>query len=220
MRLGFYFLAILLLFAACKSRTPSAQPFASSSVDTAFVPDASKTPFEGELRFAAKWVDAGGQQVFILSGKLTEEGENPEATLYARAYRANGKGFSCTWNHRESVQGLGCDLRIDLPRHRIHIQDLDADGYAEILFCYTLDHRCDAVPVDARLVYLLHGKAAWIHGQAMQFLGPPQSVINERAKESGTAPYLLTAPDIAMKALPEKLRSFAMQVWEAWVMEE
>jgi hypothetical protein len=189
-------------------------------VERDFEPDLNQTPYKGEKRFAAHWTDAAGEQVLIISRKITENDKGGREEIFGYQYRREGKGWIKVWKIHDFVIGAGCDLAIHLPIDVIKIQDIDGDHEGEVSFVYELDNRCDASMVRAKFILHHRGKKYAIRGYGQQYLGPPEHIMNQSLAKQGAEPVEYKEFDPAFELAPAMIREFASQAWDDFIRRE
>lgn len=194
--------------------------FEPSDPDTTVDVDRGQTPFAGDLRYRAGWTDKAGQHLLLISGRhLDGKGEFAEGRqeIFAYQYLKAGEAWELEWKINDFVDGFGCDLAIDLPKEFVRFGDPDEDGILENTFVYTLDSRCDASIVPAKLMMHSQGQKLAIRGYAQLELGPSEEVMNQYQKEEGLPPLHYKAFDPAFEQVDARHKAFASELWDAFL---
>ena len=183
----------------------------------------SQTPYAGNLRYAAGWTDRAGNNVFIISGRLQEgKGEfgKGRMEIFAYQYLESANGWKKEWSINDFVDGWICDLTILLPKKFIQFPDPDEDNILDPVFIYTLDRRCDAVMVSAKLMMHTQGTKLAIRGYAELSLGPSEEIMNQIRKRDSLPPIKYKAFDKAFEGVDERHKSFASALWDEFAVLE
>jgi len=145
--------------------------------DTSVVISRQETPYRGELKYKYQWKDRNGINKVIISQMYDYKKGFGRAEVFAYQYLKNKDKWELVWQMNDFVDGLGCDLKIDIKKAQII--DIDSNYLAETLFLYTKDSRCDAVGVSTRLLLYVNAKKIAIRGISNQYLMPPEDVFNK-----------------------------------------
>lgn len=155
-----------------------------------------ETPYSGTLASYARWQDADGEHIAILS-RL----ESPAAGIEARHYRRDGTDWRLVAEVAESgapdAKGATAGVYKDGP----WASDLDGDGRGEALLAYWIDESPEPGPKRLRLVAFV-GDGAWTISGGTRF---------DPADAPRVAP--VAAPDDAMAAAPDAIRAEAEGIW-------
>lgn len=154
------------------------------------------TPYSGALASFARWRDADGEHMAILSLL-----ESPAAGIEARHYRRGGSDWRLVAEVAESGAPDSIGATAGFYKDGPWASDLDGDGRGEALLAYWIDDSPEAGPKRLRLVAFVGDGVCGISG-GTRF---------DPADAPRVAP--VAAPDDAMAAAPEAIRAEAEGIW-------
>ncbi len=193
------------LFIACQDE-PEGQGFKPGSIK--ILKEVNKNGdyrYRGDLVKAVSWEDAKGQNTFVMSArpKFQISEELYRKRFYAYHYVQTPDTLLRIHYMTDATDSCICDCEVSLVDGKIHIDDLNGDGIAELWFAYYLDNRCDVSPVEM-------GMALWSNGKQLLLRGRVPPPENDQWK----AP--LPDPDVdpASTLTDMNLRTKARKLWE------
>ena len=193
------------LFIACQDE-PEGQGFKPGSIK--ILKEVNKNGdyrYRGDLVKAVSWEDAKGQNTFVMSArpKFQISEELYRKRFYAYHYVQTPDTLLRIHYMTDATDSCICDCEVSLVDGKIHIDDLNGDGIAELWFAYYLDNRCDVSPVEMGMALWSNGKQLLLHGR----VPPPE---NDQWKEP------LPEPDVdpASTLTDMNLRTKARALWE------
>lgn len=190
------------------------------SVQTLEMVDREIQPYNGDIVLARSWCDQLGENTLIISEKGEYDHGNGRKEIFGYHYVKRDTSHDLLWQMNDYVDGMGCDLGIELIDFFPLISDIDTDGIAETAIYYSLDARCDAVPYPAKLI--IHegiGKQA-IRGIRAQYLGPPQSVNNRYRSEQGLPPMSYKDIDRGSSSMDDRIIEHYSVQWDRFIEVE
>jgi hypothetical protein len=144
------------------------------TIDTTFEFSRKETPYKGKLKRKYQWSDKSGKNRLIISYLADYRDGFGRAEIYGYHYIFSNNMWRNYWQMNDFVDGLGCDLMIDIKK--LILSDVDSNSILEPLIIYTLDNRCDAVGVETKLLYFVKGVKIAVRGISCQYLMPPEDV--------------------------------------------
>lgn len=177
-------------------------------------------PFNGRFFSAVSWKDKLGDNTLILSEQGAYDGGNGRREVFAYHYVKRDSVYAILWQMNDFVDGLGCDLNIQLINFFPLISDVDSNGIAETALFYALDNRCDAVSFPANLIVHEGEKKFAIRGIINQFLGPSEEVINAYRAEEGLPPMKYKNVDTGSSKLDSSIITFYSHQWDDFISLE
>lgn len=177
-------------------------------------------PFNGRFFSSVSWNDRLGGNILIISeqGKYVEG--NGRKEIFAYHYVKRDTSYDLLWQMNDFVDGLGCDLTIQLINFFPLISDIDSNGIAETAIFYSLDNRCDAVPFPAKLIVHEREDKFAIRGIRNQFLGPPEDLNNEYRANEGLPPMKYKSLDTGSSILDSSIINFYSRQWDDFISLE
>jgi len=163
-----------------------------------------ETPYNGKLLHWARWADATGNHVIILSvvaGTSLLEGYPDRVTLQARHYHETHEGLLLAQRMVDSIDVPFKETRMLLYKDTIWVYDLDGDGRGEALFAYYLDQSREPGPKRLGLMVFCHQGTYGVYGSTRY--DPP-------GKPSITS---ITVPDQAFTTAPGYIIEEAQKLW-------
>ena len=186
--------------------------------DTNFIISRKDTPYKGVLKFKGQWKDREGLNRLIISSHYNKNDRTERNEIFGYQYTMKKNEWKRLWQFNDYVDGIGCDLHIDLKQTTIN--DIDSNGIAEALILYTLDNRCDAVGVATKLLLFVEGKKIAVRGISSQYLMPTEEIYNKVMNVSPDKPFKYK--DIAPGAFSEETIyvKFASKAWDNFILKE
>ena len=153
------------------------------------------TPYEGELVSYARWMDASGDNLIILS-----KSGLPASRLHILQYRGNESVPFRVFS--DGAEGCGTGGTAAFYGNGIWVGDADLDGYGEAMVLYHVDCAPGTGPLRLELVVLGQKEPMAIHGGTR--LDPI----------AGPRVPPVTLPDEGLLAATEAVRAEAMALWK------
>ena len=177
-------------------------------------------PFNGHFFSAVSWNDKLGRNVLILSEQGNYEDGNGRREVFAYHYVKRDTFYTLLWQMNDFVDGLGCDLKIELIHFFPFISDIDSNGIAETAIFYSLDNRCDAVSFPAKLIIHEGAEKFAIRGIRNQFLEPPEAIRNEYRSNDGLPPIKYKNLDAGNSKMDSSIIHFYSLQWDDFISLE
>lgn len=210
--------AAALLLAGCRETTPPL-PAPGPPVDmvTIEIQEVSTSglalPGEarGDVRRALGYRDAAGENLVVFrreaSGADSDDGYVERVALSVSHYLATGGsgagGYGERWRTGETVDCEGLDFEADFLQDATRIEDLDGDGYAEILVGYSTFCGGGLEPHDIRLV---------LHARERDYVLQGESLVQPPAGAPAFGGSHATTP--APEEIPAPLRDALLDAWQ------
>ncbi len=153
------------------------------------------TTYEGELVSYARWMDASGDNLVILS-----KASLPASQLYILQYRGNGSMPVRVFS--DSAQGCEAGGEAAFQGNGIWVGDVDMDGYGEAMVLYHVDCAPGSGPMRLELLVLGQKEPMAIHGSTR--LDPA----------AGPRVSPVTLPDEGLLSAAEAVRAEALELWQ------
>lgn len=179
--------------------------------------DREALAYNGDLVLARSWCDQLGENTLIISEKGEYDHGNGRKEICAYHYFKRDTSHDLLWQMNDYVDGMGCDLGIELIDFFPLISDIDADGIAETAIYYSLDARCDAVPYPAKLIIHEGADKAAIRGIRAQHLGPPESINNRYRAEQGLPPMSYKDIDRGSSSMDDRIIEHYSAQWGRFI---
>lgn len=177
-------------------------------------------PFNGRFFLSVSWNDKLGGNTFIFSEKGKYDEGNGRKEIFAYHYVKRDTSYGLLWKMNDFVDGWGCDLDIQLINFFPFISDVDSNGIAEIAIFYSLNNRCDAVSLPAKLI-VHEGKDKFaIRGIRDQYLNPPEEINNKYRANDGLPPLKYKNLDTAYARLDTSIIHFYTHQWDSFIALE
>jgi hypothetical protein len=197
------------------ANAPAGSARAADSQPSASIPGVAMLPFDstaarrldhvGDLIGGAHWRDGNGENMLILSRRLTpskEEGEGQLEQLRGYHYLLTGDSTRLLWKIQDEADNW-CDLGRGLVSP-VEVRDLDGDGVAENAFIYNVWGSCDVSPIPYKL--MLHS------GEQKYAVRGTNRVFDGADSIGGEYKF-----DPAFDKAPEAFRQLAEEMWRNYV---
>ncbi len=159
--------------------------------------------YAGQPVGGARWLDANGDNVLIVSMQFTQTDDLSRQEIFAYQYLTSGDSTRRLWMIHDQAENF-CDKGDGLVSD-IMIQDLNNDGVAENAFVYNVQGACDVSPRTYKL--MLHS------GTAKYAVRGNNTVL--ASSEPGTRPDGGEKIfDPAFDGAPSEFRMFAAAFWD------
>lgn len=177
-------------------------------------------PFNGQFLSATTWLDRLGDNVLVISEKGEYEEGNGRKEIFANHYIKVDTAYNRLWQMNDFVDGWGCDLDIQLLHFFPLVTDVDANGIAETAIFYSLNSRCDASTLPAKIIVHEGMDKFAIRGMRAQYLGPPEDVINTYRQEDGLPPIKYKDVDANTSKMDSSIVNYYTQQWDDFIRLE
>ena len=177
-------------------------------------------PFNGRFFSSVSWNDKLGSNILIISEQGKYDGGNGRKEVFVYHYIKRDTLYDRLWQMNDFVDGLGCDLNIQLIHFFPLISDIDSNGIAETAIFYSLDNRCDATPFQAKLIVHEGSEKFAIRGIRSQFLGPSEELYNEYRANDGLPPIKYKNLDEDNSLLDSSIINFYAHQWDNFISSE
>lgn len=164
--------------------------------------------YQGDIMDGARWKDANGENILIITETRTRKINNDEREEYLYGYTYNKKDsiFIPLWSINDHVTSY-CDVGADYIPGSLEVLDLDRDGIAENVFIYKLEGRCDVSPLDIKLMMHSGAKKLVIRGTTTVDPGDGKKYGGEKNFDS------------AFNSSPDIMKDFASRKWNDFMKE-
>ena len=177
-------------------------------------------PFNGHLFSSISWKDKLGANVLIISEKGNYNEGIGRKEIFAYHYVEKDSVNALLWQMNDFVDGLGCDLDIELINFFPFISDRNSNGIAETALFYSLNNRCDAVAFPAKLIVHEGENMFAIRGIRNQFLSPPQELNNKYRANDGLPPLKYKDLNTNNSRIDTSIINFYAHQWDAFISFE
>jgi hypothetical protein len=177
-------------------------------------------PFNGRFFWSISWNDKLGGNIFIISEKGKYDEGNGRKEIFAYHYVKRDSLYGLLWQMNDFVDGWGCDLDIQLINFFPLISDIDSNGIAETAIFYSLNNRCDAGSLPAKLIVHEGEDKFAIRGIREQHLNPPEEINNKYRANDGLAPLKYKNLDTAHSVIHPSIINLYSHQWDKFISLE
>lgn len=177
-------------------------------------------PFNGRFLLSRSWNDKLGHNTFIISEKGNYENGKSQKEIFTYHYVQADSVSRILWQMNDFVDGLGCDLNIQLINFFPLVSDIDSNGIAETAIFYSLNNRCDAVAFPAKLIVHEGTDLFKIRGVREQFLNPPEELNNKYQLKAGLPPIKYKKIETNGSKLDTCIVNFYSRQWDEFISLE
>lgn len=107
--------------------------------------------YDGKISKGARWTDANGENVLIVSERKTRRSEDiTYHEIFGYLYVTDGGDTRLLWKIQDNSENY-CDEGKGITSP-IEVRDIDGDGVAENMFVYNVSGACDVSPIPFKLM--------------------------------------------------------------------
>jgi len=148
------FIALYLLFVivgllACSGNSPEKREFTALVFQQDSLPP--RCTFEGELLGGARWTDANGENILLISQNFKTGVDAGVQEIFGYSYTLDSGKCRLVWTWHDDIENV-CDIGEGLVSS-IETEDVDGDGFGESAFIYNIEGACDVSPRLFTLVF-------------------------------------------------------------------
>lgn len=168
--------------------------------------------FVGDVIGGARWTDANGENVLIVTERFTSAadtnaGEDVQRQeIHAYAYTLADTGAALLWKIEDGADNW-CDKGAGLIGDVV-VTDINGDGIAENAFAYNVQGSCDVSPIPCKLMLHSGGTKYAVRGTRRVNIGGGQRMGGEKTF------------DPAFNDAPPAFRAFAETLWKKVMSSE
>lgn len=177
----------------------------------------SDIKYKGKIIGGAKWKDANGENVLIVTETEIQNGKDKEGNdaiskeLFAYNYTIKSDGSTVLWQINDFVKDCPLDLALNLNPNSITVTDLNENGIAETTFLYRMSCKGDVSPDDLKLM-MHEGKDKY----ALRGTNELKYKVNGKTTKEG-GDYKV---DASFDKAPKGFLDYAKQQWDKYKTQE
>jgi hypothetical protein len=169
------------------------------------------TRYTGNIIEAARWKDALGDNLVILTTEKTQSknasDNGTDASLYAYHYLVKGDSSKQTWKVYDHVKACPVDIFLYFVEKSFAVTDLDKNGKAEVWLMYKNSCQGDVSPVSMKIIMYENNKKFALRGTTK---------VQASATEHMGGQFVF---DEAFKKAPVAFRQYAEKLWQKHKIE-
>lgn len=183
---------------------PSFGQIKVTSIDKTQFP--SKLQYNGKIIHSARWTDATGDNIVLLTKTAITKSKNPlnegsDGSLYAYHYLITGDTIRLTWKVYDFVKDCDVDMFLNYLDNTFAVTDLNKDGKAEVWLMYKVSCQGDVSPVPMTLIMYQDNQKYAVRGTTRVQVSANEFMGGEFAF------------DESFKNGPEEFRKYAEKRW-------
>jgi|GEM_PF-2783779 len=192
--------------------------YSDIKIDTFILISRTGTPYNGNLDKKFEWTDLTGKNRLILSSTYDYKDGFGRAEIFAYQYLLKDKEWELVWRINDFVDGMGCDLAIDLLDFKL--LDIDKSGTIETVLMYTRDCSCDAGFIETKLILVVRGEKIKVRGVSRQYLMPTEEIFNRIVVKDEKKYFKYKNLDIGSFTEDTIFVKYASDFWDEYINNE